>query len=364
MLLHLLFISTFAWGYPRHSSGITYNYTPVENPYVNWISTDTMTWPGPRTDANSPLVWVDSTLTLLFNNWHMADGRAYSRIATGPDLLSLTTQGFVTIGDDPRLTHRWFESVLRIDNGDLYAFYHSEEGVPCSFYIKSPQVGVAVSYDNGFTWTNLGFIIESPVGENNCEAKNGFFSNGAGDFSVLLDENQEYVYIYFANYPMNEQVEDQGISVARIRYEDLANPQGKAWRWFNGSYSQPGMGGRSSALFHVEKDFNHADPDSFWGPAIHYNTYLKKYVMVMPRTQGGNPPLLVWPTEGIYMSISNDLSNPRSWSEPVKIAQGGHWYPQFVGINSIQQETDSKVGKWARFFLEGESKYLVQFKDQ
>ena len=364
MLLSLLLASSITWAHPHHHGDVVIQYTPLENPYVRWVATDTMTWPGPRTDANSPLVWIENTLTLFFNNWHFADGRAYSRIATGPDLNNLETRGFVTIGDDPKLTHRWFESVIRLENGDLFAFFHSEEGVPCSFYIKSPQIGVALSQDNGYTWQNLGFILESPISENNCDAKNGFFSNGVGDFSVLLDKKQEYVYIYFANYPMNDQVEDQGISAARIRVSDLFNPTDKAWRWYQGSYSEPGMGGRSSALFKVGKNFNFSDPDSFWGPALHFNTYLNKYVMVMPRTQGGNPPTLVWPTEGIYMTLSDDLTDPKSWSEPVKIAQGGYWYPQFVGINPNDQETDSKIGKWARFFLEGESKYLVQFKDQ
>lgn len=364
MLLNLLFLSSLALAGPHLTGDAALHYTPVENPYVNWTVVDTMNWPGPRTDANSPLIWIDETLTLFFNNWHIKDERAYSRIATGPNLLNLTTQGFITIGDDPRLTHRWFESVLRMDNGDLYAFFHSEEGVPCSFYIKSPQIGVALSQDNGYTWQNLGFILESPMSENNCDARNGFFSNGVGDFSVLLDKAKKYVYIYFANYPMNDQVKDQGISAARIRLEDLSSPAGKAWRWFNGAYSEPGMGGRSSALFKTEKDFNHPDPDSFWGPAIHYNTFLNKYVMVMPRTQGGNPPVHIWPTEGIYVTMTDDLSLPQSWTEPVKIAQGGHWYPQFVGIDHNQQETDSKIGQWARFFLEGESKYLVQFKNQ
>lgn len=365
MLLSLLFMASFAFAGPHLPHHATdFRYTPLENPYVEWHYADKLTWPGPRTDGNSPLVWIDDTVHLFFNYWVPKDERAYSKLAIGENIFNLQDQGFVTIGTDARLTHRWFESILRMDDDVLYGFFHSEEGVPCPFYIKSPQIGVTRSVDNGRTWENLGFIIESPIEENNCDAKNGFFSNGVGDFSVLMDKNREYVYIYFANYPMIHQVEDQGVSAARIRVADLATPIGKTWRWFNGAFSEPGIGGRASALFKTWKDYNHPDPDAFWGPAIHFNTYLNKYVMLMPRTQGGNPPTDVWPTEGIYMSVTDDLTQPQSWSEPVKIAQGGHWYPQFVGIDHNKQETDTLVGEWARFFLEGESQYLVRFKNQ
>lgn len=337
-------------------------YEPLENPHVEWSEIEYMSWQDEKTDGNSPLVWINNELHLFYNYWSTPDKRAYSLVAKGSDLSSFQERTFIEIGSDPLVTHRWFESVIKTDHNVLFAFYHSEEASPCSFYIKAPQIGVARSEDQGKTWQNLGFIIEAPMSENNCEAKNGFFSNGTGDFSVLVDQEKEYIYIYFSNYPMRLQLGDQGIAVARLPYRDLNNPSGKAMRWFEGSFSEPGLGGRSTPFFKTKRDFTHADADSLWGPAISYNTFLKKYVMLLARTQGGNPPDWVWPTEGIYMSVSEDLTNPLAWSEPVQILKHGHWYPQFVGTDSSKQETDSLMGERARFFVEGHSRLQVRFK--
>ena len=67
--------ASIAFAVPHTPHAVEYRYTPVENPYVEWYSADTTTWPGPRVDGNSPLVWIGNTLTLFFNYWHQADER-------------------------------------------------------------------------------------------------------------------------------------------------------------------------------------------------------------------------------------------------------------------------------------------------
>ena len=46
---------------------------------------------------------------------------------------------------------------------------------------------------------------------------------------------------------------------------------------------------------------------------LHWNTYLKKYVMILNRIQGPK-----WTTEGIYIAFNDRISNPGGWTKPVK----------------------------------------------
>ena len=65
--------------------------------------------------------------------------------------------------------------------------------------------------------------------------------------------------------------------------------------------------------------------DVFWGPSIHWNTYLEQYVMLLNRAKDDQ-----FGQEGIYVSFSPTLQ-PQDWSAPAKIMNGGGWYPQVIG---------------------------------
>ncbi len=64
--------------------------------------------------------------------------------------------------------------------------------------------------------------------------------------------------------------------------------------------------------------------------------------------------------EGIYVSFSPDIADPRLWSPPVKVFSGGRWYPQIIGIEP-GKGTDKVAGERARFFMSGRSRYFIQF---
>jgi hypothetical protein len=67
-----------------------------------------------------------------------------------------------------------------------------------------------------------------------------------------------------------------------------------------------------------------------------------------------------WNQEGIYVSFASRLDDPTLWSPPVKIMEGGQWYPQVMGIED-GSGTDKIAGRWARFFTGGTSDHLIQF---
>jgi hypothetical protein len=86
----------------------------------------------------------------------------------------------------------------------------------------------------------------------------------------------------------------------------------------------------------------------FWGPCIHWNTYLHTYVMVLNHAINTHLD-----ADGIYISFNPDIGNPSGWSKPVmlidaaaiRLAMKGAeeaglglqdvldngWYPQIIG---------------------------------
>ena len=91
------------------------------------------------------------------------------------------------------------------------------------------------------------------------------------------------------------------------------------------------------------------------GTAVHWNAYLEQYVMLLNHAKDTN-----WKQDGIYVSFNGRLDDPALWSQPVKIMDGGRWYPQVMGIEA-GSGTDKVAGRWARFFMGGTSDHLIQF---
>ena len=144
---------------------------------------------------------------------------------------------------------------------------------------------------------------------------------------------------------------------------------GKAWKWHNGEFSEPGVGGHLSPIFPAKSDWHEGNADIFWGPAIHWNTYLNTYVIFLNHAIDSKMT-----QEGIYATFNSDLSNPMGWSEPqrildregilkatrgLRVDQGTGWYPEVIGME--KGETDKLCGRTGRFFMEGMSRLEIVF---
>ena len=86
-----------------------------------------------------------------------------------------------------------------------------------------------------------------------------------------------------------------------------------------------------------------AEADAFWGPSVHWNQYLERYVMLLNRARDE-----AFNNEGIYVSYAKTLDDPRAWSVPKKLMNGGGWYPQVAGLEPVTG-TDKQAGQRARF---------------
>jgi hypothetical protein len=297
-------------------------------------------------DSNSPVHWQDDTL-IVFNS----DG-----MPVRSEGKSLEDLGRVRAVRFYEYTHvpLWIEATWLAPGGRIYAWYHHET-FPCgSLAIAAPEIGALYSDDGGIGWHDLGIVIRSGEAVD-CEAKNGFFGGGTGDFTVLHDPQSAHFYFLFGHY--GGPLEQQGVAIARLSENDLDDQAGKVQKWSSGEWSEPGLGGKVSPIFPATSAWQGEEADSFWGPSVHWNTFLQEWVMLLNRSCCSPG----WPQEGVYISFNVDLSNPGSWSPPRKIldSSAAGWYPMVFGMG--KHETDKMAGQHVRLFLGSDSRHQLHF---
>jgi hypothetical protein len=255
----------------------------------------------------------------------------------------------------------WIEGIWRDNDGTVYGWYHHEpspQDVCGGGKLTAPRIGALVSVDGGVTFADLGLVLTS--GDRpNCSAQNGFFAGGHGDFSVVLDRDRQYFYFLFTNY--GGSASHQGIAIARMAFADRAQPVGAVRKYFLGEWSEPGVGGMVTPIFPATTAWDRSETDSFWGAAVHWNTALESYVVVMNRSCCKAN----WPQEGIYITFNPDLAQPQRFTNPEKLLTAAEigfapgYYPQVFGLG--EGETDSLAGSDARLFVKGTSKWRLIF---
>ena len=322
-----------------------------------------------RVDSNSPAVWDSSggrnllRMFTSFAGWpSLAVGADVQRLGA-PRIVALT--GFEGGGF-------WLEAVVTDVDGTLYGYFHNEQ--PADACAGSTKVVLRIvaarSTDQGHTWESLGPVVEAPRGTLECGTTNQFLVGGVGDLSVMLDPDSRDLYIFYSEYL--RMVSGQGVGVARLLWADRDQPTGKVMIWRSGVW-QPVRRFRamqddgttvtrflypSATPLYPTTDSWHDDnstTDAFWGPSVHWNTYLQQYVMLLNRAKNSR-----FDQEGVYVAYAPELNDPSQWSQPEKIMSGGSWYPQVVGLEG-GLGTDKVAGEKARLFLTGRSDYTIQF---
>ena len=312
-------------------------------------SADQVVFPAKIVDGNSPAFWDDQRLRVFTSTGVPVSmiGRELGRLRVGPNPVITPADHFPI----------WIEAVWEDPDGTLYGWYHHESSGSCRGLVV-PMIGALVSRDGGRTFDDLGIVLAS--GDTpNCDARNGYFAGGHGDFSVILDQNGEYFYFLFTTY--GGAASSQGVAVARLAFADRASPVGSVSKYHDGAWTEPGVGGAVTPVFRAWAPWDHADTNSFWGPAVHWNTYLQQYVVLLNRACCATG----WPQEGIYIAFNPDVSNPTGWSEPRKligeeeVGISPAYYPQVFG--TAAPETDTLGGEVGRFFVKGVSRWEIVF---
>jgi hypothetical protein len=151
----------------------------------------------------------------------------------------------------------------------LYAPIHDEAN-PYATNVER-QIHLASSNDKGLTWKYEGLLIgrDNPVNSKNPAEFSGLFWDGSdGDHHLFVDKRSGYIYLYTIHWittkvGLNLQY-FMRFGVARCAISDKMAP-GKWWKFYNGNWNEPGVGGKISYVNAYR---------------VTYNNYLQKYISI------------------------------------------------------------------------------------
>ncbi|MCH6232393.1 hypothetical protein [Cognataquiflexum rubidum] len=401
-------------------------------PTFKLIETDTFFFNN-FVDCNMAEVWVGDTLRIFPGKygedpvWGFAGDLKFASGSNADEVFSTPASEYIApklptnapVGEPGLHGAVWFETVYQDEKDPsgrtLYAIYHNEnypETLPYNEatgegYIDKDwplglteritpaavcRIGVMKSTDGGWSWENKGLFLEDKQPRMILKPHNisKTFAGGVGDPSAVAVG--EYLYLFYgeygypgaydaASYDPIKEWSGQCISIARIRIDELDDPQGKAKRWdgqgFNADWD--GIGKPVASLqMPVENGGGPASSPTggfHWGPSVSWNTYLECWVMMMGKVEGQS-----WVGDELYISFNphkelGEGNNSQAWTKPQKLLEKpGHvlWYPSLQPLNTpddiANKYTSLRLGKQARLFFKYSdlgkymSEYIVEFE--
>lgn len=401
-------------------------------PTFKLIETDTFFFNN-FVDCNMAEVWVGDTLRIFPGKygedpvWGFAEDLKFASGSNADEVFSTPASEYIApklpvnapVGEPGLHGAVWFETVYQDEKDPsgrtLYAIYHNEnypETLPYNEatgegYIDKDwplglteritpaavcRIGVMKSTDGGWSWENKGLFLEDKQPRMILKPHNisKTFAGGVGDPSAV--EVGDYLYLFYgeygypgtydaASYDPIKEWSGQCISIARIRIDELDDPQGKAKRWdgqgFNADWD--GIGKPVASLqMPVENGGGPASSPTggfHWGPSVSWNTYLECWVMMMGKVEGQS-----WVGDELYISFNphkelGEGNNSQAWTKPQKLLEKpGHvlWYPSLQPLNTpddiANKYTSLRLGKQARLFFKYSdlgkymSEYIVEFE--
>jgi len=160
------------------------------------------------------------------------------------------------------------------DSSTIMTFLHLERHytIGSSHYYYA-SIGIAISRNAGSTWTWCGEIIRPDVAYNSSTATS--YDIGGGSFIIKNIGGEDYFYLYSIDHDVNS-LWLNGLSVSRAPVTPVLNAAKNntvtSWyKYYNGSWTQPGLNGSFTNIFRTDMQMNFM--------SIAYNSYISKYVL-------------------------------------------------------------------------------------
>lgn len=139
------------------------------------------------------------------------------------------------------------------DTGDWYGVVHDEfTPSPYGDQLHFDSIDYAVSADHGATWKILGHAVTSPYPTergNTAAFPNQTYDYGDGDPRLYVDYSSGYFYLFYMSRVVGKTgsatVTEEHVARAPIKDKMAA---GSWTKYYEGSWSQPGLGGKESEL--------------------------------------------------------------------------------------------------------------------
>lgn len=222
--------------------------------YSDYAVTDPHQWSF-YTGTNFDTATADTTLDNAVNPANSSDSNANTtwRCENGPTGVdaSADSAGGYPLSDYCDLVGVWVDP----DTGNWYGLVHNEfTGSPFGDALHYDSIDYAESTDQGQVWTILGHAITSPYSttrDDTTAFPNSVYDYGDGDPRLYVDTASGYFYVYYDS----RIVPKGGVAGSTDGLEHVARApiSGKmasgTWeKWYNGTWSQPGIGGLESNL--------------------------------------------------------------------------------------------------------------------
>jgi hypothetical protein len=250
------------------------------------------------------------------------------------------------------------------DTGHWYGLVHNEfTPQPFGDRLHYDGIDYAVSTDRGRTWDIKGHVLTSPYSTERGDTTafpQQTYHYGDGDPRLYADTASGYFYVFYGS----RIVEKGGgwkafhAHVARAPISQKMAPG--SWRkWYDGTWSQPGVGGRESNMVPVGAD-----------SATGYTPVDKEYDpnnsgTVSEQVAAGKMP----PTSPLFvMDITYNAHLGLYIGEPQAVDQSGNAPQQFYATDNLATQKWRLIGdtgsytnaSWYRWFLDSASRTSSQ----
>ncbi|WP_225097712.1 RICIN domain-containing protein [Streptomyces sp. CoH27] len=143
------------------------------------------------------------------------------------------------------------------DTGDWYGLVHNEfTPQPFGDGLHFDAIDYAVSTDRGHTWTVKDHVITSPYSTERGDTTafpNQTYSYGDGDQRLFADTASGWFYVYYGSRIIDKSGGWKAFYEHVARAPIAAKMAPGSWqKWYDGVWSQPGIGGKESDIVPVD----------------------------------------------------------------------------------------------------------------
>ncbi|MER6028850.1 RICIN domain-containing protein [Streptomyces sp. NPDC001851] len=243
------------------------------------------------------------------------------------------------------------------DTGAWYGLVHNEfTPQPFGDGLHYDAVDYAVSTDRGRTWTVKDHVITSPYSTRRGDTAafpNQTYSYGDGDQRLFADTASGYFYVYYGSRIIDKSGGWKAFYEHVARAPISAKMAPGSWRkWYDGSWSQPGTGGKESDIVPVDA----AHPTGYVPASAEYDP--ANTGTAAEQIAAGKMP----PTSPLFvMNIAYDAHLGLYIGTPQAVDQSGNSPQYLYATDDLTTQKWHLIGdtggyttaSWYRWFLDG-----------